>query len=170
MCVPGFLLRPAASHSTALYATRKSEEADILSIAENTMVLPANSYGFMDGGIDLVYTNYYSLQPQTEIQELIARREEDYLPVGAAVPVKIGHKKIPYVIAAPTMMMPGPVAPYHAFFAMSAILKTAYNNHTDVTIVFCPGLATGIGNVPPESVAKEMAHAYRKWKNSIKTG
>ncbi|HIE01104.1 MAG TPA: hypothetical protein EYP59_12595 [Thiotrichaceae bacterium] len=39
-------------------------EADILSIAENTIVSPANSYGFMDGGIDQFYTDYFGLGPQ----------------------------------------------------------------------------------------------------------
>jgi hypothetical protein len=32
-----------------------TECGDILKIAENTIVSPANSYGYMDGGIDLEY-------------------------------------------------------------------------------------------------------------------
>ena len=44
---------------------------DILKIAENTIISPANSYGFMDGGIDLHYTNYFGVKPQEEIQKLI---------------------------------------------------------------------------------------------------
>ena len=37
---------------------------NILRIAENTIVSPANSYGYMDGGIDLEYTYHFGLQPQ----------------------------------------------------------------------------------------------------------
>jgi hypothetical protein len=33
-------------------------EGDILSIAEDTIVSPANSYGFMDGGIDRSYLDF----------------------------------------------------------------------------------------------------------------
>jgi hypothetical protein len=31
-------------------------DGDILAVARNTIVSPANSYGFMDGGIDAAYS------------------------------------------------------------------------------------------------------------------
>jgi len=138
-------------------------EGDILKIAENTIVSPANSYGFMDGGIDRLYTEFFGLQPQTEIQKQIALRPEGYLPVGAAVFVETGHPRIPYMIAAPTMISPGPVSAVNCFFAMSAILQTAHRHRNLVKKIFCPGLATGTGRVAPAIAAKEMADAYRKW-------
>lgn len=138
-------------------------EGDILKIAENTIVSPANSYGFMDGGIDGLYTDFFGLRPQREIQDQIARRPEGYLPVGAAVFVETGHPRIPYMIAAPTMMSPGPVKAANCFFAMSAVLQVAYRHRKLIKKVFCPGLATGIGRVDPGIAAKEMASAYRKW-------
>ena len=137
---------------------------DILEIAENTVVSPANSYGFMDGGIDRAYTDFFGLKPQEEIQRLIASRPEGFLPVGAAVLVKTGNRKIPYMIAAPTMMTPGQVNAANAFFAMSAILRIAGQNRDIVEKLFCPGLATGVGGVSCERAAKEMATAYWKWK------
>jgi len=137
---------------------------NILDIAENTIVSPANSYGYMDGGIDLEYTNYFGLKPQEEIQKKIFLRPEGYLPVGSAVLVETGDNKIPYMISAPTMLSPGPVNSSNAFFAMSAILQVAYKNKHIVQKVFCPGLATGIGRVPYDQAAEEMAHAYGKWR------
>ena len=71
------------------------EYGDILEIAENTIVSPANSFGFMDGGIDQQYTDYFGLKPQEEVQALIRQRSDGYLPVGAAVLVKTGNKRIP---------------------------------------------------------------------------
>lgn len=138
-------------------------EADILSIAENTIVSPANSYGFMDGGIDQLYTGYFGYRPQAAIQEAIQKRPEGYLPVGAAVLVNTGDGRIPYMIAAPTMISPTRVRGHNCFFAMSAMLQIAWRHQDIVRSVFCPGLATGIGGVPYAEAAREMAFAYKKW-------
>ena len=54
---------------------------DILDVARVSIVSPANSQGFMDGGIDRVYTEFFGLGPQTELQSAIARREDGLLPV-----------------------------------------------------------------------------------------
>lgn len=145
-------------------------EGDILERAENTVVSPANSYGFMDGGIDRIYTQFFGVKPQEEIRKKIAFRPEGYLPVGAAVFVETGNERIPYMISAPTMSGPEAVRLENCFFAMSAMLKEAERHSSVVTEVYCPGLATGIGQVQPETAAKEMASAYRKWldrKNRI---
>lgn len=139
-------------------------EADILSIAENTIVSPANSYGFMDGGIDRLYTEFFGFKPQEEIQRHIATRSEGYLPVGTAVVVPTGHKRIPYMISAPTMMSPGAVPASNCFFAMAAILNAASRNPREISRVYCPGLATLTGRVEEELAADEMAKAYAKWR------
>ena len=138
---------------------------NILDIAENTIVSPANSYGFMDGGIDRLYTDFFGLRPQTEVQQAITGQEEGFLPVGSAVLVNTGHSRIPYMISAPTMMLPGAVPPSNCFFAMSAILLIAKRNVEKVKKVYCPGLGTGTGRVSPDLAAREMSHAYIKWKN-----
>ena len=155
--------------------------ADILSIAENTIVSPANGRGIMDGGIDLIYTNYFGLKLEAEVQKKIAARREglrwerrkkgdfsepdadEYLPVGAAVTVMTGNDKIPYMIAAPTMRDPGQVDKVNCWFAMSAILKQAGDHKSEISKVFCPGLGTLTGRVAPEDAAKEMYNAYKKW-------
>jgi len=98
------------------------------------------------------------------LQRAIAERVNGKLPVGSALLIPTDHARIPHLISAPTMEMPGPVGPENCFFAMSAILKLA-ERHTDrVSKVFCPGLATGIGEVDPNDAAREMVSAYRKWK------
>ena len=77
---------------------------DLLRVAENAVVSPANGYGFMDGGIDAAYP---AVLPDVErrVREAIARRPEGFLPVGAAVIVPIEHARIEYVIAAATMLI-----------------------------------------------------------------
>ena len=136
---------------------------DILTLARVCVVSPANSYGFMDGGIDEQYTAFFGLRPQTELQEHIARRPDGELPVGSSIVVRTGHQRIPYMICAPTMITPGPVPKQNAFYAMAAVLNAIARNRESLTDVFCPGLCTGAGAVPPADAASEMAHAYAKW-------
>lgn len=147
-------------------------EGDILDLAEGCIVSPANSYGYMDGGIDRYYVEFFGQKVQQELQIAIQiyckkNREFQYLPVGASVLVETGHLKIPYMIAAPTMISPGPVGKENSFFAMSAVLNCAWANRDKIKNIYCPGLATGIGKVPHKLAANEMATAYRKWFRKI---
>lgn len=137
-------------------------QGDILTVAENTLISPANSYGWMDGGIDAHYTKHFGLQLQARLQLEIDEQRDGKLPVGAALFLPTGDARIPYLISAPTMENPGPVGPENAFFALSAALKVAEQHRAQVTKLFCPGLATGIGEVAPREAAREMANAYRK--------
>ena len=145
----------------ARYPEIEVSEGDILSVATTCVVSPANSYGFMDGGIDARYTEFFGLRPQTELQKHIATRGE--LLVGASVVVRTGHERIPYMICAPTMSTPGAVPRVNAFYAMAAVLNAATRNHQLLPEVFCPGLCTGTGRVSAADAASEMAHAYTKW-------
>lgn len=143
-------------------------EGDILSVAQDTLVSPANSYGFMDGGIDRVYTQFFGLAIQQNLQDVIGARPEGYLPIGCAELIKTNHNRVPYIIAAPTMVTPEAVPSQNCFYAMIAILKLT-SRYSYISKVFCPGLATGIGCVPPKLAAKEMATAYRRWFALSKT-
>ncbi len=136
---------------------------DILQVAHDVLVSPANSQGHMDGGIDRRYLEFFGDELQARLYEAVARRPEGHLPVGAAVMVPTGNARIPHLLIAPTMVTPGPVPPSHAFFAMTAVLKLASRSVPAAGHVFSPGLATGIGEVPPKLAASEMAAAYRKW-------
>ncbi len=141
-------------------------EANILEIAENTIVSPANAYGFMDGGIDRLYTDHFGLRAQEEIQRHIESRDEGYLPVGAAVVVTTGHATVPYMISAPTMMSPEAVPASNCFYAMAAVLNAASRHSEVIESIYCPGLATGTGRVEESLAAAEMAKAYAKWQSS----
>lgn len=66
------------------------QHGDILSIAENAIVSPANSLGMMDGGIDLAYLNRFGLGMQRRLFDAIAKQPDHILPVGAAVLVETG--------------------------------------------------------------------------------
>src|SRR5262245_65161566 len=75
----------------------------ILDLSVDAVVSPANSFGFMDGGIDHLYSHHFGWEVQTRLQELIRLRHHGELIVGSAEIVATGNDRIPHVIAAPTM-------------------------------------------------------------------
>jgi O-acetyl-ADP-ribose deacetylase (regulator of RNase III) len=136
---------------------------DILNVARNCLVSPANSYGYMDGGIDLVYCTFFGPNIQRRVVDEISRRPEGLLPVGASLLVRTGHHLIPYLIVAPTMELPVAVSASNSYRAMVAILRVASQYPEKITDVYCPGLATGIGQVSPSEAAAEIAAALVDW-------
>jgi O-acetyl-ADP-ribose deacetylase (regulator of RNase III) len=141
---------------------------NILAVARNTVVSPANSYGVMDGGIDRAYLDFFGPAIQGRVQEAIGQRSEGYLPVGASLVIRTGHARIPYLLLAPTMLAPEAVTRDNCYRAMRAVLRLA-DSHTEVgQDIYCPGLGTGVGMVNPGEAAEEMAQAYKDWKGTVK--
>jgi O-acetyl-ADP-ribose deacetylase (regulator of RNase III) len=139
---------------------------NLVATAENTVVSPANAYGFMDGGIDAAYATGFP-GVEERVRDAIARRPEGYLPLGAAVMVPVKHDRIEYVIAATTMLSPETVSSENAYRAMRAILRLAASRPKEVRSVYCPGLCTGVGMVPATAAAEAMAEAYMDWLATI---
>jgi len=140
---------------------------DILNVAECSVVSPANSFGRMDGGIDLVYANYFGWDLEERVMDAIDRLPGAILPVGSSIIINTNHKIIPYMIISPTMRTPEIVPASHAYFAMSSTLKVAHQNSEKIDKIFCPGLGTGVGRISYSDAANEMAKAYSKFLNQI---
>ena len=135
----------------------------ILAVPTDALVSPANSHGFMDGGIDLVYLRHFGHQLQERVRAAVYRRREEMVPVGSAELIHTGNAEIPFLIMAPTMEMPEAVPSFHARRAFAAVLRVA-EKHDEISEISCPGLCTGVGMVSPEDAAREMEIAYREWK------
>lgn len=102
---------------------------DPVDLRADAIVSPANSFGFMDGGIDAVYTYQLGPQVQERLRERLGREHGGELPVGRAVIVPTGRDEIPWCISAPTMRIPGDVADtVNVYLAFRAAL-TAVVDH-----------------------------------------
>ncbi len=139
--------------------------SDPIDVRADAIVSPANSFGFMDGGVDAVYT--YQLGPQVEerLRALLAERHGGELPIGAAVIVPTGRAEIPWCISAPTMRVPGFVGDsLNAYLAFRAALLAvvAHNRGRQASIrsLLCPGLATAVGRMPVGRCARQMRAAW----------
>ena len=78
------------------------------------LVSPANSFGYMDGGIDEVYTDEFGEDLQKNLQKIINEKKYGELVVGDALIMPIhdtyqGKIPIDLLISAPTMRHPSVV-------------------------------------------------------------
>ena len=138
------------------------------------VVSAANSFGLMDGGVDLAITNFFGVDLMKRVQERILR---DYLgeqPVGTSMIVETGDRKHPFVAHTPTMRVPMPIATtdnvYTAMWAM--LLEVRRHNRSGaqpIRTVACPGLGTTTGRVEPTEAARQMALAYAWYADSWPT-
>jgi O-acetyl-ADP-ribose deacetylase (regulator of RNase III) len=145
----------------------------IFDVRCDAVVSPANSFGFMDGGIDALYYEHFGAVIQDRVRHAILARHHGELLIGRAEIVGTGDLRQPYLIAAPTMRVPmalGPetVNPYLAAKAVMLLVRHgvfADGPHAGVPIadhvraVAFPGLGTGVGRVPPETCARQMRAA-----------
>jgi O-acetyl-ADP-ribose deacetylase (regulator of RNase III) len=138
---------------------------DILGLDADVIVSPANSFGFMDGGIDLAYSRHFGWNLQKNLQKIIRDKYYGELPVGNAVIVETGNPAIRYLISAPTMRIPQDVSEtvnaYLAFRAVLIVVKE-FNEESSSKIksILCPGLGTLTGRIAPETCATQMKKAY----------
>ncbi|MBC7877246.1 MAG: macro domain-containing protein [Anaerolineales bacterium] len=143
----------------------------IFNVDADALVSPANSFGFMDGGLDLRILEFFGWHVQNRLQDLIKSKHHGELIVGAAEIVFSDHPKIPFIISAPTMRVPMILGreSINVYLATRAVLLLVrYGRFADDTsvservksVVFS-GMGTGVGRVPPEICARQMKQAIQ---------
>ena len=134
------------------------------------LVSPANSFGLMDGGIDLGIRNYFGMRIQYNVQKIIQKQFYGEQPVGTSVIVDTENEDHPFLAHTPTMRVPMNISKTdNVYNAMFAMLRTVANfNKTSkyrINKVLCPGLGTATGRVPLKEAARQMALAYHNFLN-----
>src|ERR1700722_3748357 len=70
-------------------------EGDILEGRCDALVSPSNSFGFMDGGIDLAYLRHFGNELQSRVQSKSRAGLLGEIPVGPATTISVGHDTAP---------------------------------------------------------------------------
>lgn len=135
----------------------------------DALVSPANSFGYMNGGLDFAISKNLGWHLEKDLQRIIREKYYGELLVGQAEIIPTGHAGFPYLIAAPTMRTPmtitrGP----NVYQAMKAILilvrygrlLTGEPTHETIKTLAVPGLGTGVGQVRPLVCARQMRLAW----------
>lgn len=144
----------------------------IFDVACDAVVSPANSFGFMDGGIDRLYTEFFGRGVQDRLQDCIRGCHHGELLVGQAEVVATDHPATPFLIAAPTMRVPTALGPsIHPYLAARAVFLLVLHGRFScgrlqgeavagqVRSVAFPGLGTGAGRVSPVACARQVRAA-----------
>lgn len=135
-----------------------------LGVPVDAIVSPANSFGYMDGGIDYIYSLELGWEMSEALRHRIKTQFNGELLVGQATTIDIRalnpKAKIPYLISAPTMRVPAIVkGTVNAYLAFRAVLLEL-RNQPQIKSILCPGLGTGVGEIPPYACAAQMFAAY----------
>jgi O-acetyl-ADP-ribose deacetylase (regulator of RNase III) len=152
----------------ALKAGLGNQQSEILAmvgsitdVEVSALVSPANGFGFMDGGIDLVYSSFFGPELQQRLQDRISHRPTCELLVGEAVIVETAHPKIPFLIAAPTRRVSTRVGdPVDIMLACRAAVLVALKENL-ASLAF-PGMGGESAEVPPGLAARNMLAGIRK--------
>jgi O-acetyl-ADP-ribose deacetylase (regulator of RNase III) len=132
---------------------------NIFDIKADAIVSPANSFGDMGGGIDLLYRDKFGMGVQTFVQRIIKARWYDELPVGQALSIPLKKQDYKHLIVAPTMRLPMNVDnSLNVYASTRAALLEAKD--LNVESVLFPGMGTGTGGACPEMAARQMLVAY----------
>lgn len=134
------------------------------------LVSPANSFGLMDGGVDLAIRNFFGMKLQYNVQKRIQKDFYGEQPVGTSMIVLTGSEEHPFLAHTPTMRIPLDISKtdnvYNALFAMlRAVANHNKNSRVRIQKVLCPGFGTATGRVPLKEAARQMALAYKNFKS-----
>lgn len=152
-------------------------QGDLLEADAQAVVSPANSFGDMSGGVDKRIDDYYRGAAQEAIIRRIREQFLGELPVGMAIIAPMPNTRLPFVVAAPTMRVPGGVSDtLNAYLAMRAVLVALLHhnaqNNPPINSIAVPGLCTGVGGMPCSAAARQMRAAYDnilggEWKDVL---
>ena len=133
----------------------------------DAIVSPANSFGIMDGGLDLVIRDELGSQVESDTQKIILDKYHGEMPVGSAEIIKTNSSRYKHMVCAPTMRIPEKVAytlnAYQAFRAVLIAINSFNKSNIKQPIksLICSGLGTGAGGMSAIRCAGQMRAAYK---------
>jgi O-acetyl-ADP-ribose deacetylase (regulator of RNase III) len=132
-------------------------------------VTAGNSFGLMTAGIDATVVRFFGEPLMQRVQQHVLDHYLGEQPVGTAFIVPTDHPHIPFVAHAPTMRVPGNIEGTDKVYAATwaALLAIHAHNLGDVRkieVVAFPAMGTGFGGVAPGEAARQMAAAYRHYR------
>jgi len=136
------------------------EKGDITKLVCEAIVNPANSFGYMGGGV----AGAIKRAGGKEIEnEAISKAP---IPLGEAVVTTSGALPCKNVIHAPTMEQP---AMRIKTFNVQQATKAAFNVASDLNIksIAFPGMGTGVGGVSVDDATKAMVEIAKEYENKF---
>jgi O-acetyl-ADP-ribose deacetylase (regulator of RNase III) len=133
---------------------------DITKIACDAIVNPANSYGYMGGGVAGAIKRVGGLEIE---KEAVSKAP---INVGQAIATTAGNLPCKYVIHAPTMNQPAMrIGVDNVQLAIRAALKKA--EELKIKTIAIPGMGTGVGGVSENDAARAMINVTKEFEDKF---
>jgi len=143
-----------------MYMSLDVKTGDITKVCCDAIVNPANSFGYMGGGVAGALKRVGGAIIE---QEAVAKAP---IVVGSAVATTAGMLPCTFVIHAPTMEKPAMRIPVeNVAKATSAALTLA--EQLKIKRIAIPGMGTGVGGVAPADAARAMINVAREFENKF---
>ena len=142
-------------------------QGDIFEIEKGAVVLPGNSFGYLDRGIELQASELFGFELQDLLREKIRGEYNGELLVGQGFlvpcseqfPGKGSCSHLVYVSATRTPGdLTGSLNSYLA--ARGAFMAIADAPAGSISSIALPGIGTGASGIAPEICARQMRYAY----------
>jgi O-acetyl-ADP-ribose deacetylase (regulator of RNase III) len=133
------------------------EKGDITKISCDAIVNPANSYGYMGGGVAGAIKRVGGAVIE---KEAISKAP---IKIGNAVASTSGSLPCNFVIHAPTMSRPAMrIDVENVKLATKAALDIGFRQN--IKTIAIPGMGTGVGGVPVEKAAKAITTIVKEYE------
>ena len=134
--------------------------ADITKINCDAIVNPANSFGYMGGGV----AGAIKREGGVEIENEAIKKAP--ISIGEAIATTSGNLSCKYIIHTPTMIQPAmKTNTDNIEKATYAALKLA--KKLDINIIVIPGMGTGVGRVPKKDAARSIIKIVKEFENKF---
>ena len=136
------------------------EKGDLTKVICEAIVNPANSFGYMGGGVAGAIKQIGGIAIEKEAVS------KGPIPVGRAVATTSGSLPCKYVIHAPTMKQPAmKIGVDNVKRATKAALDLALD--LDLKSIAIPGMGTGVGGVETRIAAKAIVDIVKQYESKI---
>jgi O-acetyl-ADP-ribose deacetylase (regulator of RNase III) len=148
--------RKENSHNMAIIV----EKGDLTKISCDAIVNPANSFGYMGGGVAGAIRRVGGIEIE---EEAISKAP---IEVGKAVATTAGSLPCKYVIHAPTMKQPAMrIGVENVRLATKAALELGVE--LKLKSIAIPGMGTGVGRVPVEAAAEAISSIAKEFEDKF---
>lgn len=148
----------------------RTYQGSILDVHADAVVSPANSHGWIRGGLDAVYERAFPDLEQ-RVRSAVLAYHGGEVPIGEALAVPTCVVRPRWLISAPTVREPGDQLPddtVHPYLAARAVfllwrdgtLEQTGPARAAIETIAMPGLGTGVGGLAPDICAHQVAAAW----------
>jgi len=150
------------------YANFEFYHGDIFDKSADIVASPANSFGFMNGGIELAYSNRMGWHIQEEFQRRIQEEYDGEILVGQSCLIDTDFTQYPKILLAPTMRVPLYLNGTPNVYLSAKAIFLGVKRYSENASCVIPGLGTGTGYVPYKMCAQKMRMAYEDFYENKK--